>query len=48
MIPRRPVKPETASATQEVLAGLGERITFHNTENGFCVLLRQGPGTETS
>jgi hypothetical protein len=23
---------------QEVLAGLVERVTFHNTENGFCVL----------
>src|SRR6478752_9842683 len=26
------------SLTQEVLAGLVERVTFHNTENGFCVL----------
>jgi exodeoxyribonuclease V alpha subunit len=24
--------------TQEVLAGLVERVTFHNAENGFCVL----------
>jgi exodeoxyribonuclease V alpha subunit len=23
---------------QEVLAGLVERVTFHNAENGFCVL----------
>ena len=28
--------PETT--TQEVLAGLVERVTFHNAENGFCVL----------
>jgi exodeoxyribonuclease V alpha subunit len=27
--------PETR---QEVLAGLVERVTFHNAENGFCVL----------
>src|SRR5246127_3147495 len=27
-----------ASASTEVLAGLVERITFHNEENGFCVL----------
>ncbi|MCW5701979.1 MAG: ATP-dependent RecD-like DNA helicase [Bradyrhizobium sp.] len=26
------------TATQEVLAGLVERVTFHNAENGFCVL----------
>ena len=25
-------------ATQEVLAGLVERVTFHNDESGFCVL----------
>jgi exodeoxyribonuclease V alpha subunit len=25
------------SSTQEVLAGLVERVTFHNAENGFCV-----------
>jgi exodeoxyribonuclease V alpha subunit len=24
--------------TQEALAGLVERVTFHNAENGFCVL----------
>ena len=27
-----------ASAATEVLAGLVERVTFHNAENGFCVL----------
>src|SRR5437660_11117684 len=27
-----------ASAATEVLAGLVERVTFHNEENGFCVL----------
>ena len=29
--------PRTNPAT-EVLAGLVERVTFHNEENGFCVL----------
>jgi exodeoxyribonuclease V alpha subunit len=32
------MKPATESSTQEVLAGLVERVTFHNAENGFCVL----------
>jgi exodeoxyribonuclease V alpha subunit len=30
------LQPETAN--QEVLAGLIERVTYHNAENGFCVL----------
>ncbi len=29
---------QAESPTQEVLAGLVERVTFHNAENGFCVL----------
>jgi exodeoxyribonuclease V alpha subunit len=32
------MKPQAASSTQEVLAGLVERVTFHNAENEFCVL----------
>jgi Holliday junction resolvasome RuvABC DNA-binding subunit len=32
------LKPRPASPNQEVLAGLIERVTFHNAENGFCVL----------
>jgi exodeoxyribonuclease V alpha subunit len=32
------MKPQPESLTQEVLAGLVERVTFHNAENGFCVL----------
>ena len=33
------MKPQPeSSSTQEVLAGLVERVTFHNAENGFCVL----------
>ncbi len=33
-----PPRPRPESAAQEVLAGLVERVTFHNAENGFCVL----------
>jgi exodeoxyribonuclease V alpha subunit len=29
---------QRTSTSTEVLAGLVERVTFHNTENGFCVL----------
>jgi exodeoxyribonuclease V alpha subunit len=32
------MKPMPESSTQEVLAGLVERVTFHNAETGFCVL----------
>ena len=32
------------SSTQEVLAGLVERVTFHNDENGFCVLRAKARG----
>jgi exodeoxyribonuclease V alpha subunit len=31
-------KPRPESSTREVLAGLVERVTYHNAENGFCVL----------
>ena len=31
-------KTHSETATQEVLAGLVERVTYHNDENGFCVL----------
>ena len=30
--------------TEEVLAGLVERVTYHNTENGFCVLRARARG----
>src|SRR5215208_6884616 len=29
---------QTSISAQEVLAGLVERVTYHNAENGFCVL----------
>ena len=32
------MKPQPDRSTQEVLAGLVERVTFHNAENGFSVL----------
>jgi len=32
------MKPSAEASTQEVLAGLVERVTYHNAENGFCVL----------
>ena len=32
------------SSSQEVLAGLVERVTFHNSENGFCVLRARARG----
>jgi exodeoxyribonuclease V alpha subunit len=38
------MKPQTEPSTQEVLAGLIERITFHNGENGFCVLRTKARG----
>jgi exodeoxyribonuclease V alpha subunit len=28
----------SAEPAREILAGLVERVTFHNEENGFCVL----------
>ncbi|MGE5166518.1 MAG: ATP-dependent RecD-like DNA helicase [Sphingobacteriales bacterium] len=32
------MRPQAEPPTQEVLAGLVERVTYHNEENGFCVL----------
>ena len=40
----RPAKPQPESPTQEVLAGLVERVTFHNSDNGFCVLRAKARG----
>ena len=39
---RMSLQPE--SLTQEVLAGLVERVTYHNAENGFCVLRARARG----
>jgi exodeoxyribonuclease V alpha subunit len=38
------MKLQPQSSAQEVLAGLVERVTFHNTENGFCVLRAKARG----
>src|SRR5436305_192065 len=38
------MKPQPESAIQEVLAGLVERVTYHNAENGFCVLRAKARG----
>jgi hypothetical protein len=35
------MKIEPKPSDREVLAGLVERVTFHNEENGFCVLRRR-------
>jgi exodeoxyribonuclease V alpha subunit len=32
------IQPETQAPDREVLAGLVERVTYQNTENGFCVI----------
>jgi exodeoxyribonuclease V alpha subunit len=31
-------EPQTLTSDREVVAGLVERVTFHNEDNGFCVL----------
>jgi exodeoxyribonuclease V alpha subunit len=38
------MKPEQNTSPQEVLAGLVERVTFHNSESGFCVLRAKARG----
>src|SRR5450631_3553938 len=38
------MKPQAERSTQEVLAGLVERVTYHNAENGFCVLRAKARG----
>src|SRR3954466_9602887 len=38
------MKPQSGPSTQEILAGLVERVTYHNAENGFCVLRTKARG----
>jgi exodeoxyribonuclease V alpha subunit len=38
------MQPQPEHSTQEVLAGLVERVTFHNDDNGFCVLRAKARG----
>src|SRR4030081_3248676 len=42
--PGQTLNPQPESSTQEVLAGLIERVTYHNAENGFCVLRARARG----
>jgi hypothetical protein len=35
---RRQMHSDSRAPAHEVLAGLVERVTFHNEESGFCVL----------
>src|SRR5512135_531489 len=38
------MNPHAEPSTQEVLAGVVERVTYHNAENGFCVLRAKARG----
>src|ERR1700720_1499554 len=38
------MRPQPESTNREVLAGLVERVTYHNVENGFCVLRAKARG----
>ena len=38
------MKPSPEKSPREVLAGLVERVTYHNVENGFCVLRAKARG----
>ena len=38
------MNPQPQSPPQEALAGLVERVTYHNAENGFCVLRAKARG----
>jgi exodeoxyribonuclease V alpha subunit len=38
------IKPQPTASTGEILAGLVERVTYHNVENGFCVLRAKARG----
>jgi exodeoxyribonuclease V alpha subunit len=38
------MSPQLQSSSQEVVAGLVERVTYHNADNGFCVLRAKARG----
>src|SRR5207247_8524639 len=44
MMRKMDMKPQPESSPLEVLAGLVERVTYHNAENGFCVLRAKARG----
>ena len=39
-----PLKPQPEPSTQEVLAAVVERVTFHNATTAFCVLRAKARG----
>jgi len=41
---RLQMNSDSPGSAQEVLAGLVERVTFHNEENGFCLLRTKARG----
>jgi len=41
---RRYPEPSSSSPPREAFAGLVERVTFHNADNGFCVLRAKARG----
>ncbi len=38
------MSPPSSQPVRELLAGIVERVTFHNAENGFCVLRAKARG----
>ena len=38
------MNPDTEQRVSETLAGTVERVTFHNVDNGFCVLRAKARG----
>src|SRR5690349_17614472 len=43
-IPKSEIRMTPQPVTGEVLAGVVERVTYHNAENGFCVLRARARG----
>ncbi len=44
ILPATTMKHPSESQSQEALAGLVERVTYHNADNGFCVLRAKARG----
>jgi exodeoxyribonuclease V alpha subunit len=42
------MNPDPQQSASEVLAGLVERVTYHNDENGFCVLRTKARGLSSA
>ena len=43
-VPWKDCRSEAATSSEARLAGLVERVTYHNAENGFCVLRAKARG----